>query len=86
MNNNKYKAIEKETIDDLIFLSRAISVMIEEDYTEFVFLKPDFITFISIKYYKGGNTTAAEWINRENPYIYLFRNEYGQLQSGIKEE
>ena len=82
VENIKYRTANEHEIDDLVFLSRAISVISEQNYTEFVFLKPDLITFISVVYRSNGSIEAAEWINKRNPYIYIFRNECGQLQSG----
>lgn len=77
----KYRKAYKEEIDDLVFLSRVISVIAEDDCTEFVFLESDLVTFISVKYHKNGLVEVGTWENKDNPYIYIFRDEYGQLQS-----
>lgn len=77
----EYREALREEIDPLVFLSRVISVIAEDDCTEFVFLESDLITFISVKYHKDGLVEVGTWENKDNPYIYIFRDEYGQLQS-----
>ena len=42
------KAASREEIDDLVFLSRVISVIAEDDCTEFIFLECDLVSFISV--------------------------------------
>lgn len=81
----KYRKSCREAIDDLVFLSRAISVIPCDGYTEFVFLKADYETFISVKYHNDGSVEVGTWENKDNPYTYIFRDEYGQLQALIKE-
>ena len=70
------KAASREEIDDLVFLSRVISVIPEDDCTEFIFLE----------YFDDGKILVGRWKNKDNPYnSILFRNEYGQLQALKKE-
>lgn len=82
MEEIKYKEIEKESVDDLVFLCINISTIAEADHIEHVFMRLDFVTFISVRYYENGQVMAATWSNEENPYAFLFRNDFGQLQSG----
>ena len=88
MEKNEHKVISREDIDDLVFLCVNVAVVAEKGYVEHVFMRLDFITFISIRYYDNGEITADIWKNRENPYAFLFRNEFGHLQqwSGKKFE
>lgn len=80
------KAASREEIDGLVFLSRVISVIAEDDCTEFIFLECDLVSFISVKYFDDGKILVGRWKKKDNPYnSILFRNEYGQLQALKKE-
>ena len=80
------KAASREEIDDLVFLSRVISVIAEDDCTEFIFLECDLVSFISVKYFDDGKILVGRWKKKDNPSTsILFRNEFGQLQALRKE-
>lgn len=54
------KAASREEIDDLVFLSRVISVIAEDDCTEFIFLECDLVSFISVKYFDDGKYSSED--------------------------
>ena len=57
----KYRKVaSREEIDDLVFLSRVISVIAEDDCTEFIFLECDLVSFISVKYFDDGKILVGK--------------------------
>lgn len=58
------KAASREEIDDLVFLSRVISVIPRMDCTEFIFLECDLVSFISVKYFDDGKILVGRWKNQ----------------------
>lgn len=77
----EYREAIKGEVDSLVFLSRVITVIDEDDFTEFIFLNTDLETFFSVRYHKNGLVELGTWINPDSPYKIMLRNEYGQLQA-----
>lgn len=77
-----YEKIDSYSLDAIIFNSRNVCVFPFDDCINYLFLKEDDKTFISVLCYSAKNIWVAEYENTKNPYAKMKRNDDGMMQSG----